>query len=160
MKQNVRDIKKRYFMKVYQAAPMIPCACGCGARTKAKDQYGRDKMFINGHNGRKYGEAGQYQKEWRKRNRRTLYENKIKRGHDLKRRAVMLRGGKCLDCSLIYDGKNGAIFQFHHRSPREKLFPVNARTLVTHAWEKIEAELKKCDLLCANCHFKRENEEY
>jgi len=155
-----KNIKKKYFDKIYQEAPFIVCACGCGAITKSKDKYGRDKRFINGHNGRKYSSPKQYRKEWRKRNKKILYDKKIKRGHDLKRKAIELFDGKCMRCFLKYDGKNGCVFQFHHRNPSEKIFNVNTRTFVSYAWKRILEELSKCDMLCANCHYIIENEEY
>ena len=43
----------------------------------------------------------------------------------------------------------------HHKDSSKKLFAVNTRTL-----EKILKEIKKCELLCANCHFIKENKEY
>jgi len=42
----------------------------------------------------------------------------------------------------------------------KKEFIINTRTLVNYSWAKIEKELIKCELLCANCHFIRHNEEY
>jgi len=48
-----KEIKHRYFDRVYREAPMVECACGCGMLIKSKDKYGRDKHYVNGHNGRK-----------------------------------------------------------------------------------------------------------
>lgn len=64
----------------------------------------------------------------------------------LKERAIAFLGGKCQKCG--YD-KCPAAFDFHHYDPREKDFVISSRM----AWsEALEAELKKCILLCANCH--------
>ena len=73
---------------------------------------------------------------------------------------TVLMVGKCDDCRLKYNGKNACIFQLHHKDPAKKLFVVNTRTLINYAWEKIIKEIKKCKLLCANCHFIKENKEY
>lgn len=40
-------------------------------------------------------------------------------------------------------------FDFHHPSPWEKDFTISDRMT---SWGAIEAELKKCVLLCARCH--------
>lgn len=155
-----KEIKERYFDRVYAEANVIKCACGCGRDIKSKDRYGRDKMFVNGHNKRKYADPKQYKKEWRNRNRKTRYDKKIQRGHDLKRRVIKSLGGKCQRCGLAYDGKNACVFQCHHREPAQKLFQINTRTLTTYSWAKIKDEIEKTDLLCANCHYIIENEEY
>lgn len=48
-----------------------------------------------------------------------------------------------------------AVLQFHHRNPGEKEFEVSA--FIYHqkgGLKKLEAEIAKCDVLCANCHLK------
>ena len=41
--------------------------------------------------------------------------------------------------------------QFHHRDPSNKHFNISSSSL--YALDKIIAEIAKCDILCANCHF-------
>jgi transposase-like protein len=58
---------------------------------------------------------------------------------------------KCKYCGESHP----AVLQFHHRDPREKDFDIS--TFVYHqkgGLEKLEAEIAKCDVLCANCHLK------
>ncbi|MHB8631758.1 MAG: hypothetical protein ACYC9W_07515, partial [Candidatus Limnocylindria bacterium] len=43
------------------------------------------------------------------------------------------------------------LFEFHHLDARTKSFAIS-HDGITRRWEKIEAELAKCVLLCANCH--------
>lgn len=155
-----KQIKQRHFDKVYAGAKLVDCACGCGRKIKNKDKYGRDKKYISGHNNRKYDNSTQYKREWNHRNRKSRYESKIARGHRLKVKVIKLLGGKCLSCNLEYNGKNACVFQIHHKNPKDKLFVVNTRTLINYAWKKILEEIKKCNLLCANCHFILHNEEY
>ena len=152
--------KNKYFNKVYINAQIINCACGCGITLKNKDKYGRNKSFINGHNNRIYQDPHQYQKEWNKRNKDKLYLKKIERGHLLKRKIINLMDNKCFDCNTQYNNENGAIFQLHHLKPEEKEIPINARTLINYSWKTIIKELKKCKLLCANCHFLEHNAKY
>lgn len=42
--------------------------------------------------------------------------------------------------------------EFHHVNPNEKLFGICASNAVTKALEKQLEEMKKCILVCANCH--------
>lgn len=63
----------------------------------------------------------------------------------LKERAIAYLGGRCQKCG--YD-KCPSAFDFHHLDPSEKDFDISSKT----SWATIEPELKKCSLLCANCH--------
>ena len=160
MTLTIKEIKQRHFEKVYREALMIECACGCGKKLKSKDRYGRNVRFINGHNNRKYEDPTQYKREWNHRNRKSRNKSKVARGQKLKARVVNLMDGKCNDCGLKYNDKNACVFQVHHKDPSKKLFVVNTRTLINYSWEKILIEIKKCELLCANCHFIKHNKEY
>lgn len=73
------------------------------------------------------------------------------RQSSLRRKAFVVRllGGKCSVCG--YD-KNTSALEFHHIDPKLKSFMVNAKTLSERALPEIEAELKKCVLMCRNCH--------
>lgn len=64
-----------------------------------------------------------------------------------KKEAIEFKGGKCQSCG--YDKYYGAL-EFHHRDPTKKEFSWNKMRLVSA--KKLQAELDKCDLLCANCH--------
>lgn len=155
-----KEIKQRYFDKVLAAANNIPCGCGCGEIIKDRDKFGRPKLYVNGHNGRKYKDPTQYKREWNHRNREARYESKIERGRRLKQKVVELMGARCKKCNLEYDGTNSCVFQVHHKDPSQKEFAVNTRTLINYSWERILREIEKCELLCANCHSSHHNESY
>ncbi len=70
-----------------------------------------------------------------------------KRRKAMRARAVLYKGGKCSRCG--YDRCQGAL-EFHHADGR-KDFGISQDGL-TKSWERIEKELKKCILVCANCH--------
>lgn len=61
---------------------------------------------------------------------------------------VAYLGGKCEHCGWIGDVSEVYAYDFHHL--RDKQF---AFAEMTHlSWDKIRAELDKCQLLCARCH--------
>jgi len=67
---------------------------------------------------------------------------------DRKARCVEYKGGRCERCG--YDHCHAAL-EFHHRDPSQKEFIVsNAGTRRITA--RVQTELDKCELLCANCH--------
>ena len=78
-------------------------------------------------------------------------KNRFKRKYYYK----MLLGGKCFNCGY---NKCMDALQFHHINPATKKFMISE--VIWHpnktgnASEKeIEAEIKKCKLVCANCHY-------
>ena len=141
--------KQRYFQKVYDNAPLIDCACGCGQKIKSKDRYARDKKYISGHNGRKYKDPKQFKREWNHRNRPARYTYKVTRLHKLKVELIGRLGNCCSLCGIKYDGKNAPIFDFHHLSNKD----FNVGSALNHkSKEVIYNEVDKCQLLCSNCH--------
>ena len=57
--------------------------------------------------------------------------------------------------SCVVCGENHpAVLQFHHLDPKEKDFDICYATHSGVGFEKIQAEIDKCVVLCANCHFK------
>jgi hypothetical protein len=151
MKLTLAQIKRRYFNKVYAAAPTEPCACGCGQLIKTKDKYGRDRKYISGHNGRKYEDPTEYKRAWNHANRPQRRTYARTRVHKLKEALIHAAGGKCECCGLPFTGCS-ALFDFHHRDPSQKEFSLNNRTLNAYGIVRIRNEAKKCSLLCANCH--------
>jgi hypothetical protein len=71
-----------------------------------------------------------------------------KRRRVVKQKAVELLGNKCCRCGY---NKCLRALHFHHIDPSSKDFGI-ADKGATRAWNKVEAELSKCILLCANCH--------
>jgi hypothetical protein len=57
----------------------------------------------------------------------------------------------CVDCGET----DPLVLEFDHRDPSQKLFSVANGANQTWSWEKIEAEIAKCDVRCANCHRRR-----
>lgn len=65
-----------------------------------------------------------------------------------KLRAIEYLGTCCTQCGNSY---HHAAMQFHHRQPHKKHAKLSTM-FGRYSWSRIEDELDKCDLLCANCH--------
>lgn len=78
-----------------------------------------------------------------------------KRRRRVKEVLVAEAGGQCVICG--YDRYVGAL-QFHHRNPRHKAFHL-AQNGMTRSLERAREEVRKCVLLCANCHAEVEARE-
>jgi hypothetical protein len=61
----------------------------------------------------------------------------------------------CVDC-----GEDDIrCLEFDHRDPSQKLANVSALVAMHVRWERILAEIAKCDVRCASCHAKRTAEQ-
>ena len=68
----------------------------------------------------------------------------------LKRRGVEALGDRCQICGQQYED---CCYDFHHINPEEKEFAFSSgNTNGARTWLKTRDELKKCALLCSNCH--------
>lgn len=64
-----------------------------------------------------------------------------------KRELVEIMGGKCVLCG--YD-KCIAALEFHHLDKSKKEYQISSGNC--HGWEEDIKELRKCALVCSNCH--------
>ena len=64
-------------------------------------------------------------------------------------------GGKCGKCG--YDKCIHALHA-HHVNTNDKDFNISGAH--SRSWKRIEKELEKCVLLCANCHIEEHSREY
>lgn len=78
--------------------------------------------------------SSKYVTDWRKRT---------------KIRIVQAMGGCCVCCGY---NKHPEVLQLHHLNPDEKEFELSSLRANPKKWTKIVEELRKCVLLCANCH--------
>jgi hypothetical protein len=62
-------------------------------------------------------------------------------------RAIALLGGACVVCKYARCERS---LTFHHVDPAQKNFTIAQH--MNRSWKAIEAELRKCVLLCMNCH--------
>lgn len=68
----------------------------------------------------------------------------------IKKRAVESLGGCCCNCGIKFD--NCAMYDIHHIDFKKDFAISNIQTNGARAWLKIRDELRKCCLLCPNCH--------
>lgn len=109
--------------------------CSISCRNK---YFSNDKSFVwkggkDGLNKRKKSINGRQKERERIKNR--------------KEKVIQAMGGECQCCG--YNRHTGSL-ECHHIDPTQK--EKNVRDLIMKSWEKIEEEIKKCILLCANCH--------
>ena len=55
----------------------------------------------------------------------------------------------CMDCGGTFPPE---CMDFDHRDPATKLFNVSGGAVTGRSLESVQAEVAKCDLVCANCH--------
>lgn len=65
-----------------------------------------------------------------------------------KRELVEACGNCCQDCGQSYPLE---VYDFHHRDPKTKSITVG-RSMNSISRAALYEEVKKCDLLCSNCH--------
>lgn len=108
----------------------------------------RNKEAPTGYYNRNKKRLVEYGKAYYEKNSEQMKMQSAKRRIEHKKRAVALLGGRCEIC-----GYNRCIkaLDFHHKDPNEKHAEVS-HTCQVASWEKVEAEVRKCTLLCANCH--------
>ena len=80
--------------------------------------------------------------------REYMIQATIKRRRLMRLKAIEHAGGKCIRCGY---NKYPEVLEFHHRDPSQKDFNVSSKGH-SRSWERVKAEIEKCDLLCANCH--------
>ncbi len=66
-----------------------------------------------------------------------------------KERIILAMGGKCCFCGY---NKCSSALSLHHLDPSKKEFGLGAVRGSPKSWNKIVIELRKCILVCNNCH--------
>lgn len=85
--------------------------------------------------------------EWYEKNKEySLEKQKIKK-REKKLWAISYLGGCCNSCNGIF---HPSVYEFHHKDPTTKDRDPSKMMSLSH--EKLQTELDKCVLLCANCH--------
>lgn len=138
----VRHWLRRYGLRTQRAAELaaVPPADGTVQIRRCR-RHGETEYIPT-------GAAGHY------RCRRCRSEHVTRRRRRLKEILVAEAGGRCALCG--YDRFAGAL-QFHHRDPMTKAFALSDQG-VARSLAKARVEVRKCVLLCANCHAEVESD--
>ena len=102
---------------------------------KSLDHYTKRKSSKDGYNIHCKECMGQYYKD-----NKQQYFNRRKWFYDIKAEL------KCERCGFDHP----AALDFHHKDPTQKSFGISANKHIDK--EKVLDEIKKCEVLCANCH--------
>lgn len=94
-----------------------------------------------------------YVRDWYRRNNKIQKERVSKNSRELiatnrKRKLEYLQNHPCIDCGE----KDPIVLEFDHRDPKQKLNDISNLISGGFGWNRILAEIQKCDVRCANCH--------
>lgn len=85
------------------------------------------------------------------------YSAQKEKGFTRKKLLVKELGNKCSKCSY---SKNYTALEFHHLNSNIKKFTLDMRSLSNRSLKSINSEVKKCILVCSNCHQEIHYPEY
>lgn len=96
--------------------------------------------------------AKEYQKEWYQQHKEEVIAKRRKKQLEIRHWFMRYKSAlSCIDCGISHP----AILQFHHRDKANKSFTIADVVRRATSLKQITNEIKKCDVLCVNCHAKR-----
>lgn len=84
-------------------------------------------------------------------NQEDARRNSLKWGREHRDYVTAKKAKPCMDCGISYPGEP-YLMEFDHRPGEVKLFELSE---YFHTYEKLDAEMAKCDLVCCICHARR-----
>jgi hypothetical protein len=83
-------------------------------------------------------------------NKEDLYKRQqMHRDKNHKLMWEILDKANCMDCKM----SDPRVLEFDHRPEENKKFDISrAISGSTRSWKSIKEEMKKCDIVCSNCH--------
>lgn len=154
-KEQRREYRRQYYLNNKDK-----CKTWKSNQKSSENKEYKHNYYLN--NKDKWEEYRSNLSEEQKKNRlQTIRYLKKNYGHTHKRELIEYKGSKCAICGTKYNGKNGAIFDFHHVNPNEKDF--NITTVLRHYSkipERVWKEVDKCILVCSNCHRQLHSDKY
>jgi len=101
---------------------------------------------------RRIEHSREYGKSWYQRHKEEVIERRKKKENEIKE---WYRDYKRTLYCMMCGESHPACLQFHHRDRSEKSFSVADMARRPTSKKRIMNEIKKCDVLCVNCHAKR-----
>ncbi len=108
----------------------------------------REQLSYNSHCRECHNE---YQKAWYKKNPLSNSESFVRRRKAIRQLIVSTKNRPCMDCNKEYPYY---VMDFDHVRGTKK---INLGAAASKMWAlaTIQAEIDKCDVVCANCHRER-----
>lgn len=91
-----------------------------------------------------------------KRNSRKFTSQKLRRELRYLKILQFLKDKKCTHCSET----DPVVMEFDHINKNTKIMCVSEMVTLCFSWKKIEAEINKCQILCANCHRRKTAKDF
>lgn len=92
-----------------------------------------------------------YQKEWYVRNKKLQQDRNNRNKYQKK--IWLMEYKQSRECEVCGE-QHVATLEFHHKNPKEKDAMISWMIAKNRSLDAIKAEIKKCKLVCANCHRK------
>ncbi len=94
----------------------------------------------------------EYHKGWYQRHKNVVIERRKNRQIEIRNWFRRYKSTLyCMDCGINHP----AVLQFHHRNRADKGFTIANVVSRATSIKQITNEMRKCDVLCVNCHAKR-----
>src|SRR5205085_4555952 len=96
-----------------------------------------------------------YNRDYYQRNRERLIQQQAEKNKRLagKRRQWLAEYKSGLSCARCGES-HPATLTFHHKKPARKSFAIGDANTLKVSRKRLLAEIRKCEILCANCHAK------
>ena len=123
---------------------------------KELTEFFRNKNGKNGRDSRCKSCRSAYKKQYYSVNRVEILKQDLKR--QKKRKEIIwakiaeIHGTKCVNCGAKESKGKRKALELHHLNRNKKDFDVSRKFYLS--WERVEAEVRKCVLLCKQCHLK------
>jgi hypothetical protein len=111
----------------------------------------RMKMMPYKDRDRRIKHSREYGKGWYQQHKQEVMARSKKKEKEIKK---WYRDYKRTLYCMICGENHPACLQFHHRDRSEKSFSISNIAMRPTSKKRILNEIKKCDVLCVNCHAK------
>lgn len=148
----------RYWMRVYNLTPNF--------KNFGEEPFKKKAPIVDGkkhcHRCDKWKDLDEFYKKGTKQGKQThhyckpcLYAYQQERGKNRKKKVIEFMGGKCVKCGYC---RNYAALEFHHLDPSKKEINISGDG-IKGSWKRLTNELRKCILVCSNCHREEHNQD-